>query len=154
MRISIFFLLLFCLAMSIPSIVHAQAVQINYQVMPPYPVHPEDLIRFRGQQVVTLINTTGASHQLKLRARVTGDQGIQAEIKPNYQPASPILLQPFETRLLTGAELEAMHANMREQDVNLTGITWKRIAQTETIPEGIYEICVTAHDLITGGAPL
>lgn len=150
MRISSLFLLAFCLTLSITADIHAQAVQMTYQVMPPYPVHPEDLIRFRGQQVVTLINSTNESRQIKLLARITGDQGIQAEIKSHYQPVSPILLQPFETRILTGAELESMHANMREQDVHLTGISWQRIAQTETIPEGVYEICVTAHDLITG----
>lgn len=132
---------------------NAQQVRVVLNVAPPYPVHLEDALRLSPQTIVTLTNLGNTGQQIKLITSVTGDNGVSGKVKLSYQPAIPILLNPFETKVLTGSQLRSIGANITENDVEIKGMNVARAIQTETIPEGMYTICVRAHDYQTS-APL
>ncbi|RMG78763.1 MAG: hypothetical protein D6714_17485, partial [Bacteroidetes bacterium] len=119
------------------------------QVSPPYPIHLEEYLSFSNQAVISLINTSQQSFQLKLRTTISGDNGIKGEIKPGWIPAAPILLAPFENKILTGAQLRDHFSNLTGNDLQLSGIDAQQIFRTETLPEGHYQVCVQALELTT-----
>src|SRR5690606_22811539 len=116
----------------------AQHVQVNIAIPPPYPVHLEDYIFFSNQTVITLQNTSSEARQIKLIASMTGDNGVSAAVKTTYTPLMPIVLNPMETKIITGAQLKAINNNMGENDVDVTGTSKSLLMQTETLPEGFY----------------
>ncbi|MBK8557818.1 MAG: hypothetical protein IPL65_19655 [Lewinellaceae bacterium] len=152
LNISFFRILLFTILTVFSSATFAQ-VNVTLNIAPPYPVHLEDILLFRSQSVITVTNTTSSPLQIKLLAHISGDNGVDGKVKPAFLPLSPLLLQGFETKVLTGAQLRSLNLNLTENDVDISGIDLAQLAQTETMPEGMYQVCIRAHDYNTA-APL
>lgn len=137
----------FLIALSLWAVcVAAQPVQINVALAPPYPVHLEDYVQMKGQIIVTLINTSQTTLQLRLVPSIKGQNGISATFKQGYRPPSPLLLGPLETRVLTGAQLQALHMGLSLENLDIKGIRVQQIIRTETLPEGLYDFCIKAYD--------
>lgn len=128
-------------------------VQVALTVAPPYPVYVADMVQFKGQTIINLTNLGSTPAQVKLISSITSDQGISIQVKPSYQPTAPVLLGAQQTRVLTGSQLSALNANLSDQHLTTQGISLSGLLQTETLPEGVYTICVRAYDYNTG-APL
>lgn len=141
------------LALCIAGLTHGQTVNVTVAIPPPYPIHAIDYLEYRTQTVITLTNLTGTPQQVKLIASISGAQGQKARIKPSYVPTAPISLAPRETKVLTGNQLKALHANLGPNDVENTGFDAVQVIRSGSLPEGAYQFCIRAHDYQTA-APL
>jgi hypothetical protein len=150
----IFLLLLLTILVQLkPEKIFCQSIQVNVVVSPPYPVNLEEALKLNRQTIITITNLSNEPKQIKLLATVEGDNGISARIQPGFVPTSPIILQPRETRSLNGSQLKNINSNLTENDVDLQGMNVNRIIQTETLPEGNYELCIRAFSYL-GSTPL
>ncbi len=131
------------------SSLQAQHVQVNLTIPPPYPIYLENYLNFTNQTVITIQNTSSETRQIKLVASVTGDNGISAAVKHSFTPNAPLILNPMETRVLTGGQLKALNNNLKESDVDVTGTSKSLLMQTATLPEGSYTVCIEPLDYIT-----
>lgn len=147
------FLAFLCCTAQVLSAQSSNAVNVSLTIAPPYPVYVEDLVKFKGQTIVNLVNLGSTPLQVKLITSISSDQGIGIQVKPGYQPTAPILLGAQQTRVLTGSQLSSLNANLNDQHLTTQGISLSSLLQTETLPEGVYTICVRAYDYNTG-APL
>ncbi len=129
------------------------SVNVTLSIAPPYPAYVADLVQFKGQAIVTLTNLGSTPVQVKLISSITSDQGLGVQVKPEYRPTAPILIGAQQTRVLTGSQLSSLNANLNDQNLTTQGISMSSLLQTETLPEGVYTICVRAHDYNTS-APL
>ncbi|HNM26439.1 MAG TPA: hypothetical protein PKL15_13450, partial [Saprospiraceae bacterium] len=148
-KLLVFIAFLLCAA-STASAQSSNSINVSLTIAPPYPVYVEDLVKFKGQTIVNLVNLGSTSAQVKLISSITSDQGIGIQVKPAYQPTAPILLGAQQTRVLTGSQLSSINANLNDQDLTTQGISLSSLLQTETLPEGVYTVCVRAYDYNTG----
>lgn len=124
----------------------AQPVQITVALAPPYPIHLEDYAQMKGQIIVSLVNTSQTFLQLRLVPSVQGQNGISATLKPGYRPPTPLTLGPLETRVLTGAQLQSLNMGISLENMDIKGVNVQQIIRTETLPEGLYDLCIRAFD--------
>lgn len=124
----------------------AQPVQVSVALAPPYPVHLEDYAQMKGQIIVSLVNTSQTFLQLRLVPSVKGQNGVSATLKPGYRPATPLTLGPLETKVLTGAQLQSLNMGISLENMDIKGVNVQQIIRTETLPEGLYDLCVRAFD--------
>lgn len=124
----------------------AQPVQVSVALAPPYPVHLEDYAQMKGQIIVSLVNTSQTFLQLRLVPSVKGQNGVSATLKPGYRPATPLTLGPLETKVLTGAQLQSLNMGISLENMDIKGVNIQQIIRTETLPEGLYDLCVRAFD--------
>jgi len=124
----------------------AQPVQVSVALAPPYPVHLEDYAQMKGQIIVSLVNTSQTFLQLRLVPSVKGQNGVSATLKPGYRPPTPLTLGPLETKVLTGAQLQSLNMGLSLQNMDIKGVSVQQIIRTETLPEGMYDLCIRAFD--------
>ena len=126
--------------------VFAQPVQVSVALAPPYPVHLENYAQMKGQIIVSLVNTSQTFLQLRLVPSVKGQNGVSATLKPGYRPATPLTLGPLETKVLTGAQLQSLNMGLSLENMDIKGVSVQQIIRTETLPEGMYDLCIRAFD--------
>lgn len=136
-------------------------ISVNVQVLPPYSNNIYDYIgadkkisrSFQEQIIVTLRNNNpNRSYEVKLIAKMQGDNGVEASMNPNFQPFQRIILPAGEMKIISGKDLAEINRNLSENDINAQGINAKQIRRTGTLPEGTYNVCFTAVDYRTGEA--
>jgi len=123
-----------------------QPVQVNVAIAPPYPIHLEDYFQMKGQVIVTLVNTSQTFLQLRLVPSIKGQNGVSATLKPHYRPPTPLTLGPLETKVLTGAQLQSLNMGLSLENMDIKGVNVQQIIRTETLPEGMYDLCIRAFD--------
>lgn len=123
-----------------------QPVQVNVAIAPPYPIHLEDYFQMKGQVIVTLVNTSQTFLQLRLVPSVKGQNGVSATLKPHYRPPTPLTLGPLETKVLTGSQLQSLNMGLSLENMDIKGVSVQQIIRTETLPEGMYDLCIRAFD--------
>jgi hypothetical protein len=132
-----------CLAQDFP-------IQITTIVPPPYPQTWEESLGLGNNAFIILNNTDlSQSHEIKLTAKITSDNGISVEVLPEAAPSQPILLAPGETRTVFGAELEALYLNYGDGDLVYSGVDLQQIITNPYLPEGTYSFCIKAFDYNT-----
>jgi len=146
---SIRFFLTWCMLLCILSSSKAQHIQVNLVIPPPYPIHLENYMSFNNHTVITLQNTSNQTRQIKLIVSVEGDNGITAAMKPTFTPAMPIVLNPMETKIISGAQLRAINSNLTESQIDVSGMSASVLYQTESLPEGSYTVCIEPLDFQT-----
>jgi hypothetical protein len=141
----------FCLSLWLLCHSHSRAqIQVQVMLQPPYPVHYEDYFFDSDQILVQLINTGSTPQSIKLFPTLTGDNGVEAKLKPSYQPVQAIQLQGGQSMLLTFRQLKAYNRGISGDDVLLTGTSVEQLVRDEKLPEGNYTLCVEALDYNTG----
>ena len=103
--------------------------------------------------MLTLVNTSNARLELKLTARLEGDNGLFAQIREDFQPASPIILEAFESRSLTPLSPEFGLFDFEAIETNVPTRVQQGALSSGILPEGNYTFCVQALDYLTS-APL
>ena len=124
----------------------AQPVQVSVALAPPYPIHLEDYAQMKGQIIVSLVNTSQTFLQLRLVPSVKGQNGVTATLKPGYRPPTPLTLGPLETKVLTGSQLQSLNMGLSLENMDIKGVNIQQIIRTETLPEGMYDLCIRAFD--------
>ncbi|MCB0651785.1 MAG: hypothetical protein KDC85_10955 [Saprospiraceae bacterium] len=129
--------------------IFAQQVRVSVNIPPPYPIHLEDYFSFGNMTVITLTNQGNSTLNLKLITTVTDHQGIEGHVRDSWSPVLPVTLNPFEVKVLTSNLLQDHFNNLTKNNISVTGYNLNQIIRTETLPEGLYEVCVKAYDVST-----
>jgi hypothetical protein len=137
----------------LPFYLFAQPIQVNVVVPNPPPIYWDAYLEFEADILVILTNASRETQEIKLIPSLTSDRGIEANFRPDFQPLSPIVLGGGESINLTYHDLRAIFGTPTEGDLQLSGISFDRLFESETIPEGNYTLCVEARDFATD-APL
>src|SRR5690606_5446047 len=64
-------------------------------------------------------------------------------------PSQPIDIGPGETLILSGTELSVIYNNYSENDIEYSGITIEQIINDQSLPDGVYNICIRAYGYFT-----
>ena len=121
-------------------------VQITTHVLPPYQSRIADYVSRPELMLVTVTNTTTQELNIQLTAKITGDNGISAWVKPGYRSPNPIVLGPNQTASLNGSDIAFLF------DVNTieyTGISRSDMTRGLGLLEGNYTLCIRALDYQT-----
>lgn len=127
----------------------AQQLQVNVIVPEPPPAYWDAYLEFNADIRVIVTNTSRETREIKLVPNLTSDRGLAARFTPEFQPLTPITIPGGGTVNLTYRDLGAVFGRPTEADVELTGIDFDRLYESETIPEGSYTLCVEARDFVT-----
>lgn len=126
-------------------------IQVTPLVFPPYPSAFSDYLNQRGQPLLTLTNVDPNQfpYEIKLGLEVVGNNGITLNTDFEKQPLQPFLLLPGQSLTLTADDILDNYVTHNQDDINITGIDVATALQSQTIPEGVYQACVTAYDFYT-----
>lgn len=127
------FLLLCCAAKA--------QIQITSHVLPPYLNRIADYSSRPELMVVTVTNTSTVELSIQLTARVTGDNGISAWVKPGYRSPSPITIGAGQTVNLNGNDIAALFDINK---IDYTGISRADMNRGVGLLEGNYTLCIRA----------
>ena len=119
-------------------------VNISAQVSPPYVPYLSDYANSNSDKLrIQLIfnDFNEPQQQVWLKVSLKG-QGIQITQKPSFIPV-PLTLESGVPYQLSGLELAPWLAL---ENLSLSGLNPQRYAQTQSLPEGIYELCVEVFD--------
>ncbi len=128
----------------------AQTVNVTTVVTPPYSIYVDDVVKFNYNTIVTLTNISSQTERLKLNATLEGDNGVKIIMKKSFTPAMAINLPGHGNRVFTGNDLRRIFSNLTRSDLILKGVNERVIAQTNKLPEGVYQLCIKALDYTTG----
>lgn len=140
---------LFALALCVVAVKPTLAqndVQITISVLPPYSAYLQDYAGAGKQVQVFVRNTTANRQQVRLQGSVTGDNGVIIQTLPNYRPPQPLVLEPFQNRLLTYADLSGL---FDLNQIDAQGVDRNNLYKGLPLPEGMYQLCVRAFDNAT-----
>lgn len=134
----------------------AQAIRVSTQVLPPYSQYISDYQSRPGQILITLINTSRQSYQVQLVGSITGDNDVSIRTKGGYRSASPIQVPAGATVRVSQADIMVL---FNDAALDFTGTSANEILRKNTLPEGMYQICVQALDYaslqpLSAGEPL
>ena len=122
-------------------------VNVTVQVLPPYSTYLPDYVNSSNKVLLTLMSYTNAS--VKLKATITGDNGITVATSDSYRPATPLQLTAYQSKMLTGLDLRNY---LEFNSVTVSGISKSELFRGSGIPEGNYTLCVQVLDYNTGAA--
>ncbi len=117
------------------------------------PPYSPRLYEYEDRLLVLLQNLTQQTQEVKLAARLEGDNGYYAFTKSSFQPASPIVLQPMEVRTIVANAEGKGFLDLDNIETNASATLKRAVVQTGILPEGNYTFCVQALDYLSG-APL
>ena len=142
----LYLLLLFTLS---PFALYAQSLNVQVIVPEPPPAYWDAYLEFNADIRIIVTNVSREAREIKLVPNLTSDRGLTARFTPEFQPLTPITIPGGGTVNLTYRDLGAIFGRPTEADVELTGIDFDRLYESETIPEGSYTLCVEARDFVT-----
>ncbi len=122
-------------------------IRVNVQVLPPYSQYLSDYQSRPGQIVVTLTNISRNAYRLQLKGSIIGDNNVEIRTKANFKSPTPISINALETKRLSSADIQLL---FDDTALDFQGITADDITRKNTLPEGLYQICVQAADYVTG----
>lgn len=122
-------------------------ITVTINVLPPYPNYVDEVVEMGDQTIITLQNTDiSSSYSVKLRAILSGNNGITVRTRESALPNTPIDMEPGETVVLTGEELSVFYNSYSENDFDFIGISEQDIINNQQLPDGSYTICLRAFD--------
>lgn len=128
----------------------AQQLNINVVIRPPYSTNLADYIDQGNNVLISVTNMSGAAQQFKLIPSLEGNNGVMVRVKDEFQPSSPIVMAPGETRMFTFNQLKTYNGNIRQSDLVLQGISFSVFENAGVLPEGAYTLCVRALSYSSG----
>jgi|GEM_PF-921679 len=151
------------------SVYGQQPIQVNVTVMQPVtPYLPQLAADVRGGQygnveeslsnklIVRVTNTSNAPQRIKLSARIERLSPSPAAVylRPDYQPAQPLILAPQQTIQLDRQLIEETFGNFSRGKLVFENLSLSALRQNEVnykLPEGIYRLCIQAYDYDQAG---
>ncbi len=142
---SLKYLLSLLLVLSIAGNTIAQ-LDIQVDVMPPYPVKLSDYTDIESNVFVKVTNNTNNTYEILLFGTLTHKErsDIRIETKTAGYIGSPIIIDPMAERQLIGADLSDLFNvnNLRISE----GLTFDQINNNQALPPGNYELCLRAFN--------
>jgi TANFOR domain-containing protein len=134
---------LFCLLLF--QTAQAQDVIVTVQVTPPYSTYLPDYLNNPSKIIFSLLSPRDAD--VKIRATITGDNGISVNTSPSGSAATPIHLVANQIKMMNGTALKAY---LDVNSVVVTGIDRNSLYRGNGLPEGNYTVCLQVLDYRTG----
>ncbi len=149
---SAFRFILFSLGVFLSTCLMAQSpITVTVNILPPYPNYASEVMEMNDQTIITIQNTDISNgYSIKLKAKLTGNNGITVRTKESALPSSPIDLSAGETMVMTGEELSVFYNNYSENDFDFIGISRDEIINNQQLPDGMYTICLRAFEYQSG----
>ena len=129
-------------------------INLSLNILPPYPYQLEGFSQYENQVVGTIMNNTNEEKQIEIRFTVTGNNGITLSSIENTG-FDAYTIGPNEFRTLTGSDIFDIGSQYQLDDIidnfnsNLSEEQVQQFVLQRLIPEGTYEICLTAYDYVT-----
>ncbi len=143
--------LFFCVLL--PHCYAQNPLNISIEVYEPYPTHIEYYLENADNLFITVSNITAIEQQVYYHVRVvSSDNGIDVKTLPGIKPPEPVIIPSNFTKFYSSTELEEDFPFSYPEDIDLSGISQEQIDFIETnrvLPEGTYQICITAIDYDT-----
>ena len=131
----------------INSFSQAYPVIVTVTVTPPYTTKVNDYISQPNKIMATLLNTSGSSIEANIQGVITGEGGIRIYTDPDFRMSHPLTLYPGIPYYLNPVELQEIYdANYLEYE----GISENDLIYGNGLPEGFWQICLTAFNYDTG----
>lgn len=127
-------------------------VSISTQVSPPYVPYLSDYASVSSDKLriqLTFNDFNEPQQQVWLKVSLKG-QGVTIQQNPSFVPV-PITLEAGVPYHLSGVELAPWLAL---ENLSFTGMSQGQYAQTKSLPEGLYELCVEVFDYRRQDVPL
>ncbi|MFT3795004.1 hypothetical protein [Flavobacterium sp.] len=121
--------------------VAAQEVIVNVQVLPPYSTYLPDYLNNPSKIVFTLLSTQ--TRDVKIKATITGDNGITVATSATGSAAAPIHLVANQVKMMNGTNLKAY---LDVNTVTVSGIDKNSLYRGNGLPEGSYTFCLQVLD--------
>jgi len=126
---------------------HAQfhPVQLTIQLVPPYSVYLADYATPGNDKLRLLVvqrDLTKPSYQIRVRFSVELNGTVILQTSSSFHPP-PINLDPGVPMIIAGTDLQPYFDG---RNLDFVGISRDEYERTKTLPEGNYQICVTAYD--------
>src|SRR5690554_5016300 len=123
-----------------------QPLQVSVMLMPPYPNYVDEMINMGDEAIITVQNTDFQNgYEFKLGLSIDGNNGVSMHTRADALPLQPIDIGPGETLIMSGTELSVIYNNYSENDIEYSGITIEQIINDQSLPDGVYNICVRAY---------
>lgn len=123
----------------------AQNVIVNVQVLPPYSTYLPDYLNNPSKIVFTLLSPQ--TRDVKIRATITGDNGITVATSASGSAATPIRLIANQVKMMNGTNLKRY---LDVNSVSVSGINKNDLYRGNGLPEGNYTFCLQVLDYQTG----
>jgi len=148
----------FLVFLFIQQFINAQnPLTITVTVNPPYSTNFEDYLGYTADNVIVTVScnpTAPTFYSFYLSGAIEETSGTGIKLNAPPQPPPPFntmqSINPGQTILLSGNQLAPFFPQSRLQEENITAQQRNDFILNKTIPEGLYRICLTANDAITG----
>jgi hypothetical protein len=140
--------LVLCVLMTAQAL--SQQLTVNVMIQPPYSNKIADYLEKGDNVLIRVTNLSAQVQQFKLIPSIEGNNGVIAKVKDDFQPSSPIILSPGESRLFSFNQLKTYNGNLKQSDILLQGVSLNVFENSGVLPEGAYTICVKALQYNTG----
>lgn len=139
--------LLALLLMITTAVAGRSQVQVKVILQPPYSPYFNDYLTYENKAVIMVTNTPSAPvSEIYFTGTITGlDNGVKLQTNPGYKPSAPILLNPTVT-MLNGQDIAQYFS---WDNVTVSGVDLEDVVQNNGLPEGTYEVCLTAWEFST-----
>ncbi len=143
---------LFCFLMGATmAFAQPQLINVSLVLMPPYPLHADEVLDMGDNTLISIQNNDPfQSYTVYLSSVLDGNNGVNIRTRPEARPTTPIELAPGASMMLSGTELQTFYNNYGENDLLYSGITLDQLVNDNTLPEGVYTLCITAYNFLTG----
>lgn len=140
---------LICLSLIWTFSVGQKPLDVSVNIFPPYPTNLHQYADdFRGYNF-TITNYAEAPQSIYLSVQLVSENGVRIGFNPAFRPSEPIVLESFQTLMMTGLDLEESYGGISGDDLTIEGLDVAARLSGQ-LPEGNYSLCVFAHDFDTG----
>jgi len=124
-------------------------LDIQIEIFEPYPVELEYYLENADNLYITVSNLTGIDQEIYYHVRLVGDNGVDIQTLPSVRPMEAIRVPALRTLFYSGNDLQRDFPFQYPEDLDLSGISPEQldyISFNRALPEGNYQLCVTALD--------
>jgi hypothetical protein len=121
-------------------------VKVAINVLPPYSTNAKDYIQQGNNVMITLTNMSSIPQQVIVLPSISGNNGVKASLRSNYQPPAGLLLAPSQVRTLTLNQLKTVNSTVTANDIIVEKMTKDEYLNNTAIPEGLYTVCATVKN--------
>lgn len=137
------------LVLAIFSQLQAQNLPVKIQVITPVPppFSSTELMKRLNEPLLVITNTGANNQEIALYGKITANNGIAVILDPfKKKPRRSLSLGAFASATLSFQDIIDNYSNYALGDLATQGINLVNFLQNQLVPEGNYDLCVTAYD--------
>lgn len=107
--------------------------------------------RYYNKPFVLITNSTRSALNVKLVGIIEGNNGLSWKTSDNYNPKTPIILQPGNNVLVANS-FNLNFLSSQNIESNLSAFQKKQLFSNGYLPQGTYRFCIRVLDFFKGNA--